>query len=76
MCQNNFRNLEENSQFKNNLGMEMLNIKDQQINELLSSIYDKTHDLLDNNQSKIIKLKDLLLEKETIYEKDIDLILA
>lgn len=76
MCQNNFRNLEENSQFKNNLGMEMLNIKDQQINELLSSIYYKTHDLLDNNQSKIIELKDLLLEKETIYEKDIDLILA
>lgn len=45
---------------------------DQEVNELVSSSYDRARDILRKNQNGLNQLADLLLEKEVIFSEDLE----
>merc|ERR1712083_421256 len=45
---------------------------DQQIFDIVEESYRKTHEILRENRGKMEKLKQRLMEKETIYQREIE----
>ncbi len=70
-----FMDLTEKSQFKSDVSQELRNNMDAKVLNLIESLYSKTKQILLNNEDQIEKIKNELLEKETIYNNDLMLIL-
>ena len=63
---NNFWKLESES---------LIELADSEINDLIDSTYKITYEMLKDNYNKLVQIKNILYEKETIYKIDIENIL-
>ncbi len=72
------RSIEKDS--KNNLwrpeSEHLIKMIDHEINSLINNSYERTLELLSQNQDKLISIKKILIDKETITEQDLNLILT
>lgn len=73
---NKFYKIEEDSNSLRNIyGDKVKDISDTMAIEILNKFYRKTYDLIKLNKLKIEKLKDTLLDKNTIYQDDLNFLL-
>ena len=68
---NKFMNMNETTQFKNEYSSLLRYESEKEIQDFLNSKYGETLQLVQLYKKEIIFLKELLLEKETIFESDI-----
>ena len=66
-----FMNLKNEDQFKDNQSEFIKSKIDQQVEELLNELYKKAKELLLNNKDNLQNIKNILIDKETIYLADI-----
>lgn len=69
--QNKFMNMNETTQFKNEYSSLIRYESQKETQKFLNSKYNETLELVKIYEKEIIFLKELLLEKETIFESDI-----
>ena len=67
----NVMNLKNEDQFKDNQSEFIKSKIDQQVEELLNELYKKAKELLLNNKDNLQNIKNILIDKETIYLADI-----
>jgi cell division protease FtsH len=63
---------EKENSFNNEIGFKIKDDTDSKSIEILNQLYKKTENLILNNIDKIEKIKESLIEKETIYKNEID----
>lgn len=68
--------LGRNYQERVNYSETQATIIDNEIKKIIDSCQKTTEKLLKDNKSKLLTMADVLLEKETIYEEEVDMILA
>ena len=73
---NKFMNMNETMQFKNEYSSLLRYESEKEIQDFLNSKYGETLQLVQLYEKEIIFLKELLLEKETIFESDIHRIVS
>ena len=66
-----FMNLKNEDQFKDNQSEFIKSKIDQQVEELLNELYKKAKELLLSNKDNLQNIKNILIDKETIYLADI-----
>ena len=67
---------EKENSFNNEIGFKIKDDTDSKSIEILNQLYKKTENLILNNIDKIEKIKESLIEKETIYKNEIDEIIS
>ena len=67
-----FLNTLENNQFRNDFSEKMRSTVDTQIEKIVREQYERTRQILMDNKSKIEYLRNILMEKETVYSDDIE----
>ena len=67
---------EKENSFNNEIGFKIKDDTDSKSIEILNQLYKKTENLILNNIDKIEKIKQSLIEKETIYKNEIDEIIS
>ena len=73
---NIFANVNENSNsFTNTISEKTKAMIDTEVNDLMKELYQKSKQIILDNQDKIKAMRKILVEKETIYYKDIEKIL-
>lgn len=73
---NVFANVNEDSNsFTNSISEKTKAMIDTEVNELMKELYQKSKKIIVDNQDKIKAMREILVEKETIYYKDIEKIL-
>ena len=73
---NIFANVNENSNsFTNSISEKTKAMIDTEVNDLMKELYQKSKQIILDNQDKIKAMREILVEKETIYYKDIEKIL-
>lgn len=68
---NKFMNYNDENPYKNETSNFLCDDADKEIRELLNKKYEETQFLVNENKDNIERIKNKLLEKETIYYKDI-----
>ena len=69
---NKFMNYNDDNPYKNETSNFLCDDADREVRDLLNLKYEDTQFLINENKNKIEKIKDILLENETIYYKDIE----
>ena len=73
---NKFMNYNDDNPYKNETSNFLCDDADREVRDLLNLKYEDTQFLINENKNKIEKIKDILLENETIYYKDIEKVIS
>ncbi|WP_312138693.1 ATP-dependent zinc metalloprotease FtsH [Sphingobacterium sp.] len=71
-----FRDSSENSQFQKPYSDQTAELIDDEVRVLISAVYDRTKELLLSKQEGLIKIAEKLLEKEILFQQDLEEILG